>query len=331
MIAGTLGRWIDYLVIGMACWKVGGVFSRNAKFKADLRERIDARTVRPIEQAGLRQRQMNFTRHRVAIESDRGRQETFYDFYRRRAGGSNHVDGGDRGGSPRPRVLMIYHHGMGEVPHDHTFANLFLSDDPLAGVDLVTMKATYHPPHLVPEPNDMYLADASFWVEMVADSVAVAESIAVSRRSEYDGIFLGGISLGGVVTLAALAHRDCFDLYHPMMVGPNLPAQLRHSLFMRFTSPQVVRSLEGDRDLAALNFQAAVEQHAERVHLIAGEFDPVFRIEPIRALAAALPALTVDVLPYAHIAGCLAGELLRRRLTRRWRQWARERASLAAI
>ncbi|HTL52318.1 MAG TPA: hypothetical protein VL860_07090 [Planctomycetota bacterium] len=314
MIAGSLGKIIDYMIIGLACWKVGGVFSKNARLTTHLGERIATRTVTPLSENLLHRHGLPMTRYQVAIEAAGGsRQETFYDFYARPR--SNARNGA-------PRILMLYHHGMGELPHDYTFHNLFFGSDPMVGADLVALKATYHPPHLIPTPDSAYLADAACWIEMMADSVALAGHIARRHRQDYDGVFLGGISLGGIIALAALAYDDCFDLYHPMMVGPNLPEQLRMSLFMHFTRADVVASLEHDRELEALNFLPAVEQHASRVHLIVGEHDPVFRIAPIRLLAERLPELRLEVLPHAHITGCLAGEPIRVALFRRWRDWA---------
>lgn len=321
MIAGSLGQCVDYLIIGLACWKVGGVFSKNSRLTAGLGERIAVRRVRELAQQSLHNRQSTFTRHHVAIESDRGYQETVYDFYARprepRVGPT----------ATAPRALMVYHHGMGELPHDYTFHNLFFGADPIVGVDLIAMKATYHPPHLIPTPDAAYLADAACWIEMMADSVALVGYLADRHRSRYEGLFLGGISLGGIITLATLTYLDRFDLYHPMMAGPNLPEHLRQSLFIHFTSAEAAAALDRDPDLESLNFVGAVAHNLNRVQILAAEFDPVFRVGLLRQLAQELPGLRLEVMPYAHITGCLAAEELRQRLFRRWREWAAMRTS----
>jgi hypothetical protein len=255
----------------------------------------------------------------VAIESDRMRQETFYDFY---PGSSVH---GRPVNCARPRVLAVYHHGMGEYPHDITFERTLLGNDPLVGVDLIALKATYHHPLLVPSRNHAFLADATCWIEMMADSVALAGYLADRHRARYDGLFMSGISLGGIITLATLAYRDCFDLYQPMMAGPDLPEHLRQSLFVHFTKGAAVASLEQDRDLLSLNFVAAVEKNLDRVQFLAAEHDPVFRVDLLRELAKRLPDLRLEVLPFAHIPGCMAGEQLQCRLFHRWREWAAAR------
>ncbi|MBI3329468.1 MAG: hypothetical protein HYZ81_22535 [Nitrospinae bacterium] len=292
---GAAGTLVDFLAIGVAGVRSGGVFAKRASVAGSLADRVAARRVRIQRELPLRRRGRPVIRAEVAIDTAEGVHTTFYDQYRQPDRAS--VQG-----------LLVYHHGLGETPYDLSFAKTLLSPEPVPRVDLIAIKSTHR--GALWGASRPVLSDAACWVDMLANSMAVAGHIGERFRGEYPATALSGVSLGGIVAMGVLALGDRYDLYQPLLAGPDVPAHLRESPFAWFVRRDALTYMDEERTFTGLDFRAVVARHKERVRFTVGEYDTVFRLERFRAFAATAE-VPYTVIPYAHVLGGLSGGVLR--------------------
>ncbi len=304
---GACGKLVDALVIGLACLQSKSVFGRRASVAGTLPGRIAARRVHIRQEYPVRRWGRSVLRAEVAIETLEGTTATFYDRYLQP----------DRA---TVKGLLVYHHGLGESPYDFGFARTLLRPEPLPHVDLIAIKSTYRGAFW--GSSHRVLSDAACWLDMIADSIAVAGHIGERFRSEYQVMSVSGVSLGGIVTMGTLADCDRYDLYLPMLVGPDVPAHLRESPFSWYIRRDVLDRMTEEQTFADLDFRTVVARHSERVRFAVGEYDTVFRFDRFRAFAATT-AVQYAVIPQAHVLGGLNGKGLRAIIVQNLEEWLR--------
>jgi hypothetical protein len=120
--------------------------------------------------------------------------------------------------SPASPVL-IYHHGLGEIPSDHTFRWIFRRRMPV-DVHLVAIQAPFHRSYV---DCCRGLASLSHFLAMCAVSVALIEAVRLAcvARGAPDAI-VTGISLGGFVALLHHLSYGTASRYAPLLAGPDL-------------------------------------------------------------------------------------------------------------
>jgi hypothetical protein len=124
-----------------------------------------------------------------------------------------------RPASTAERSLLIYHHGLGEIPCDHTFRWIFRSRMPV-DAHLVAIRAPFHRSHV---DCCRGLASLSHLMAMCAVSVALIEAVRlafVARGAR--GSMVAGISLGGFITLLHHLTYGTAGRYAPLLAGPDL-------------------------------------------------------------------------------------------------------------
>jgi len=292
---GAAGTLVDYLAIGLAGVRSGGVFARRASVVGTLADRVAARRVRIQREVPLRRRGEPLLRTEVAIDTGEGVHPTFYDQYRQPDRGS--VQG-----------LLVFHHGLGETPYDLSFARTFLSPTPLPRVDLMAIKSTHR--GALWGASRPVLSDAACWLNMLANSMALAGHIGERFRGEYPALALSGVSLGGIVAMGVLALRDRYDLYQPLLAGPDVPAHLRESPFAWFARRGALTRMSEEPAFIGLDFRAVMARHKARVRFTVGEYDTVFRLARFQAFAGTAE-VPYTIIPYAHVLGGLSGGVLR--------------------
>ncbi len=157
-------------------------------------------------------------RTRVRVDLPAMGQRTFFDLFRAK--------------TERPDTLVVYHHGLGEIPHDIVMRTMRAGSRALRSrCDVVCVKGLHHKSW--PTVNGKLVADRNVLVRSLVASASLVRAIAKDRRADYEHLIMCGISMGGVITLIESSREPRFDLYVPLLAGPNLPDVLLHSGFSR--------------------------------------------------------------------------------------------------
>jgi hypothetical protein len=141
-----------------------------------------------------------------------------------------------REGSHPTSPVLIFHHGLGEIPYDHTFRGIFRRDAP-ADAHLVAIRAPFHRSHI---DCCRGLASLSRFLAMCAVSVAAIEAVrqAFAARGARNCV-VAGISLGGFLTLLHHLAHGTADTYLPLMAGPDLAHALLSTPCRRLLASRV--------------------------------------------------------------------------------------------
>jgi hypothetical protein len=193
-------RWfhegVDRLYIGVMSRLVPPVFRRGS-VSAPLRDHLAAVELRmpPLATAG---------RYRVSARTMVGEVQAGFRW---------------RPASDATRPVLIYHHGLGEIPSDHTFRGIFRRRAPV-DAHLVAIRAAFHRSHV---DCCRGLASLDRFTAMCAVSVALIESVrlALAERGAH-GSVVAGISFGGFLTLLHHLTYGTASRYAPQMAGPDL-------------------------------------------------------------------------------------------------------------
>jgi hypothetical protein len=152
------------------------------------------------------------------------------------------------------RPVLIFHHGLGEIPCEHTFRWIFRRRTPV-DAHLVAIRAPFHRSHI---DCCRGLASMDRLVAMCAVSVALIEAIrrALVERGAPASV-VAGISLGGFVSLLHhLTYRSA-SRYVPLMAGPDLAHAMLATPCRGFLAPQALARDQHVR--ACLDFRKAFQ------------------------------------------------------------------------
>jgi hypothetical protein len=121
--------------------------------------------------------------------------------------------------SSATRPVLIFHHGLGEIPCDHTFRWIFRRRTPV-DAHLVAIRAPFHRSHI---DCCRGLASLRRFLAMCAVSVTLIEAVRLAFAERgAQGSVVAGISLGGFVTLLHHLTYGSASRYVPLMAGPDL-------------------------------------------------------------------------------------------------------------
>jgi hypothetical protein len=214
--------------------------------------------------------------------------DTFFDFHPAR----------DRAAD----TLYVYHHGLGEFPHDGSAARILTRGALRDRVDWIAIKGPGHE-HPSAVYGELLLTHATFARGLLA-SVFAARAIATYLRPRYRHVVLGGMSMGGVITLieAALPGGSAFDLHVPLMAGPDLESVMMRSGFSRVICSRYKRRYE----------EAPFGNRLEIVSRLAGpggppiravlaRYDRLFMLEHQRPAYGRIPRAAVEVIAGGHL------------------------------
>lgn len=158
-----------------------------------------------------------------------------------------------RPASSANRPVLIFHHGLGEIPYDYTFRWIFRRTP--VDAHLVAVRAPFHRSYI---DCCRGLASLDRFVAMCAVSVSLIEAVrlALVERGAR-GSVVAGISLGGFVAL--LHHLTCSTAsrYAPLLAGPDLAHTLLSTPCRGFLAPQALT--QPDHLRACLDFRQAFQ------------------------------------------------------------------------
>ncbi len=212
---------------------------------------------------------------------------------------------------PDHRLLVVYHHGLGEFPYDWSFRWIFLRPSARdLPADYVCVCATGSSSRHV--MTHVPMASIGAYMEMLCDSVAIAAAVAERYRSEYSHVALAGTSLGGIVALLEAATTRRFDLNVSFLGGTDLLDVILHTSFASLISRRFLNLCRASRPSDDDRLALLVRNAQDRIAMINGTYDDYFRIDRIRSLWASCPRMLTREIPFGHISGSMAGNVLRR-------------------
>jgi hypothetical protein len=283
-------RWfhegVDRLYIGVMRRLVPTVF-RGGSLSAPLRDHLGAVELRmpPLGVAG---------RYRLTARTMVGDVEAGFRW---------------RPASSANRPVLIFHHGLGEMPYDHTFRWIFGRHTPV-DAHLVAVRAPFHRSHI---DCCRGLASLDRFMAMCAVSIALIETL---RRTFVErgapGSVVAGISLGGFVTLLHHLSYGTASRYAPLLAGPDLAHTMLSTPCRGFLAAQALA--EPERLAARLDFRQAFEaRDARRVVPLLARYDIWMPCAFHRAAyaAGAVPVATTD---RGHMTGAWAFSAMRAHL-----------------
>jgi len=174
-----------------------------------------------------------------------------------------------RPASDASRPVLIYHHGLGEIPTDHIFRGIFRRRAPV-DAHLVAIRAAFHRSHI---DCCRGLASLDRFMAMCAVSVALMEAarLALAERGAQ-GSVVSGISLGGFVTLLHHLTYGTASRYVPLMAGPDLSHAMLSTPCRGLLASQALAQPEQLR--TCLDFRQAFQASgAERVFPLLAQHD----------------------------------------------------------
>lgn len=202
--------------------------------------------------------------------------------------------------------VVVYHHGIAEMPADKSFRGIFRARTPIQA-HLVAIRAPFHRSwlHLLPG-----LATLSRFVALCAVSLRLME--AVRRHFMAAGArasLLVGTSLGGFLTLLHALTYGTAQAYVPLLAGPDLAHVMLATHYRRYLAPAALEHPE--RLAARLDFRAAFQASQPRnVFPLLARYDLAMLYAHHRACYAAcqVPVVTIE---RGHLTGALAFSALR--------------------
>jgi hypothetical protein len=146
-----------------------------------------------------------------------------------------------RPASSPARPVLIFHHGLGEIPTDHTFRWVFRGQT-LPDVHLIAIRAPFHRSHI---DCCRGLASLSRFLAMCAVSVTLIEAVRLAFEARgARGSLVAGISLGGFITLLHHLTFGTASRYAPLLAGPDLAHPLLSTPCRGFLAPQALAQPE---------------------------------------------------------------------------------------
>jgi hypothetical protein len=210
---------------------------------------------------------------------------------------------------PRPDLpVLIYHHGIAEMPYDKSFRGIF--GWRTIDAHLVALQAPFHRTWLTVGKG---LNTLSRFMAMCAVSIAMMEAVRCQFH-EYGAsrCLISGLSLGGFLALMHHIHIGTANRYVPLLAGPDLAHTMLETPFSRLIAPSVRAQTEHIRTL--LDFRQAFQaSDTRRIFPLLARYDldmPYHHLHPCY-LDCQVPTVTLD---RGHITGSLAFTALRNHL-----------------
>ncbi len=202
--------------------------------------------------------------------------------------------------------VVVYHHGIAEMPYDKSFWGIFRTRLP-AQAHLVAVRAPFHRSWF-----DLIrgLRTLNDFIAMCAVSVKLIEAVRlllVARGAR--GCLVAGLSLGGFLALMHHIIYGTADRYVPLLAGPDLAHVMLETHYRRFLAPQ---ALERPTSIKQhLNFRQSFQSSdTRRVFPLLARYDLTMLYAYHYACFAAgnIPVATIA---RGHITGSLSFAVLR--------------------
>jgi len=211
-----------------------------------------------------------------------------------------------RWGAQPDLPVLVYHHGIAEMPYDKSFRGIFRGT--LAtSAHLVAVRAPFHRTWLDLLPG---LAHMQHFLAMCAVAVQLGEAVrlALLARGARGSLVLG-TSLGGFLALLHHLMLGTADGYVPLLAGPDLAHVMLGTHYRHFLAPQALAHAAALQELLDLR-QAFQASDTRRILPLLARYDLDMLYAHHAACYAAnsVPVMTIE---RGHITGSLAFATLR--------------------
>src|SRR6266446_10413522 len=208
---------------------------------------------------------------------------------------------------PQPDLpVLIYHHGIAEIPYDKSFRGIFRGSLP-GQAHLVAVRAPFHRTWLDLLPG---LGSIQHFLAMCAVAMQLGEAVrqALLARGARGSVVVG-TSLGGFLALLHHLMLGTADGYVPLLAGPDLAHVMLGTHYRHFLAPQALAHATALQELLDLrqDFQAS---DTRRVLPLLARYDQDM-LYVHHATCYAASAVPVVTSPRGHITGALSFAVLR--------------------
>jgi hypothetical protein len=205
---------------------------------------------------------------------------------------------------PQADTLFIYHHGLGEFPHDGSAAAILGRGRLRERVDWIAIKGAHH--DSLSAVFGRLLESLTSFAHGLFSSVAIARALARHLRPRYRHVVLGGMSMGGVITLIESATGSEFDLALPIVAGPDLGSVCFRGVFSRVVCPRFKRRAARERLASEIDVTPRLAGDGPPIRVVLARYDRLFLFEDqMRAYARVPRAQVVETLAGGHITGAV--------------------------
>lgn len=210
------------------------------------------------------------------------------------------------------KLLIVYHHGLGEVPNELSFRRLLLRQrGPALPADLVCYHTTGH---RTPKEVGQSLSTLTGFQTMVGDSLAAMHAISREFRRRYKRIVYVGLSLGGIVGVIEAALSAGFDLNVSVISHFDTVHTITQTSFRRIVDSGFLASCPIELMEMGLDIDRFMTAAQRRLVMVNGIHDDYFDIELARQMWGRFGRIDHREIPHGHISACAATKCLRRTL-----------------
>lgn len=208
---------------------------------------------------------------------------------------------------PAPDLpVLVFHHGIGEVPYDKMFRGIFRGAL-RRQAHLVVVRAPFHR-HWLELPSG--LVSMRHFLALCAVALRLGDSVrtALLARGARGSLVLGN-SLGGFIALIHHLQLGTADGYVPLLAGPDIAHVLLSTQFRRFVAPAALAQPQAIQ--AALNHAQALQASAPgRIFPLLARYDRdmLYAYHAACYAACHIPIVTIA---RGHLTGGLAFAALR--------------------
>jgi len=208
---------------------------------------------------------------------------------------------------PQPDLpVLVYHHGIAEMPYDKSFRGIFRGSLATAA-HLVAVRAPFHRTWLDLLPG---LADMRHFLAMCAVAVQLGEAVrrALLERGARCSLVVG-TSLGGFLALLHYLRLGTAAGYVPLLAGPDLAHVMLDTHYRHFLAPQALAQATALQALLDLrqDFQASDTRRVWPL-LARYDLDMFYAHHATCYTANSVPIVTIE---RGHITGSLTFAALR--------------------
>lgn len=220
-------------------------------------------------------------------------------------------------------TLVVYHHGLGEIPHDMVPRLMRLNRRLSDRCDLIAVKGLHH--ERWSDVSARLTADRDVFLRSLMASASLVRALGKALRGEYSHVVMCGMSMGGVISLIEASREPTFDLYVPFIAGPDLRDVLFRSYFARTVQSSWRKWAARQPWVERLDLSARLAACAgPPIRPLLAQSDRLFRDHAQAAAYARIPRARVAFCRGGHITGAVRVDLLTEHLLANVREtcWA---------
>lgn len=200
-------------------------------------------------------------------------------------------------------TLFVYHHGLSEFPHDGSASRILTKGELRERVDWIAIRGCHHDSA---ESVGRRLTHCHVaFARGLLSSIYTARALAEGLRGRYKHVVLGGMSMGGVISLLEGALGSEFDLLVPLMAGPDLEDVLLRSSFSRIVCRRYRARGSAEVCTSRFDITSRLALDGPPIRAVLASHDRLFRIDAQRAAYGRVRRAHLTIINAGHITGAI--------------------------